>query len=408
MGALDRVEAGEQELAPFGVDHAVGELRRHAVTIIAVDASAAGRSLGLHAALRPRPRRGPVSTRCRGRAADQQVSLRPRSRADGYRVQERFYRRSAARGLDARGRRAAQDGRACLRHALLQAQRRYRRRPLPVADRPRPRLDAASPDPAAGDDRPLHPAPGAEPPPGRERPTRLRPDGRRRRPLRARRRAAADRGRARPGADPGHPPRRLRLPDRARRGAAAAGRARRPRGPGDPLLRPPSPLQGPRHPARGLRRDRGRRALDRRQPADGPRAAACGRRPRPRAGPFRHPLRRGRRGAGDPPPRRPPRPPLSRRRAVGRPLHGPRLRQGDGAERGRRLPRGRRARRRPPRPARGPAGAGRGPRGAGRRRASAPRPRRGRRRRSGRRPYSWDTAAEKTLALYEELLEARR
>ena len=164
-----------------------------------VDASAAGRSLGLHAALRPRPRRGPVSTRCRGRAADQQVSLRPRSRRrrlPGAGALLSAQRRPRAR---CQGTPGPQDGRACLRHALLQAQRRYRRRPLPVADRPRPRLDAASPDPAAGDDRPLHPAPGAEPPPGRERPARLRADGRRRRPLRARRRASADRGRARPG-----------------------------------------------------------------------------------------------------------------------------------------------------------------------------------------------------------------
>ena len=56
-------------------------------------------------------------------------------------------------------------------------------------------------------------------------------------------------------------------------------------------------------------------------------------------GPLPHPLRRGRRDPGDLPPRRRRRPALPRRRALRRPLHRPRLRQADGAERGRRLPR---------------------------------------------------------------------
>ncbi len=59
------------------------------------------------------------------------------------------------------------------------------------------------------------------------------------------------------------------------------------------------------------------------------------------AGPLPHPFRRGRRDPGDLPPRRYRRPALPRRRALRRPLHRPRLRQADGAERSRRLPRGR-------------------------------------------------------------------
>ena len=72
-------------------------------------------------------------------------------------------------------------------------------------------------------------------------------------------------------------------------------------------------------------------------------------------GPLPDALRRGRRDPADTAARRCPRTPLSRRRAVGRPLHRPRVRQADGAERGRRVPRGRR--RTAPasaRPARGP------------------------------------------------------
>src|SRR5262249_52888832 len=87
---------------------------------------------------------------------------------------------------------------------------------------------------------------------------------------------------------------------------------------------------------------------------------------------------------GDRPPRRPPRPPLPRRRAVGSPLHRTRVREADGPERGRRLPRGRRRWRRPPRPARGPRGAGRGPSGPRRRRCRPPVARRGCRGRRGR------------------------
>ena len=129
--------------------------------------------------------------------------------------------------------------------------------------------------------------------------------------------------------------------------------------------------------------------------------------PRPR--PLRHPLRRRRRDPGDLPPRRPRRPALPRRRALRRPLHRPRLRQADGAERRRRLPRGRRAtRRRPARPARGPGGARRGARRAGRRRRApapswpppprAPPPA----------PTPGTRSPRRTLDLYRELLEARR
>ena len=94
----------------------------------------------------------------------------------------------------------------------------------------------------------------------------------------ARARSALD-----PERRPRDPPRRLRLPDPPAGRDAAAGRAGRGRGPGDPLLRPAPPLQGHRHPARGLPPSRGRRALDRRHAADATRAAARARRGAPRA-----------------------------------------------------------------------------------------------------------------------------
>ena len=85
------------------------------------------------------------------------------------------------------------------------------------------------------------------------------------------------------------------------------------------LLRP---YKGSRRPARGVPKRPGRGTLDRRQPAHGRRAAARDRRRCARAGPFRHALRRGRRDPGDLPPRRRAHPSLPRHRAVRRPLHG--------------------------------------------------------------------------------------
>ena len=57
--------------------------------------------------------------------------------------------------------------------------------------------------------------------------------------------------------------------------AAAARGARRGRGPGDPLLRPRPSLQGRRRAARGVPRARGCRALGGRDAADGPGSAAA-------------------------------------------------------------------------------------------------------------------------------------
>ena len=109
--------------------------------------------------------------------------------------------------------------------------------------------------------------------------------------------------------------------------------------------------------------------------------------------PLRHPLRRGRRDPGDLPPRRPRRPALPRRRALRRPLHRPRLRQAAGAERGRRLPRGGADRRRAARPARGPRRARRRPRRAGRRRGRAASELAAAARAAAAGPYSWDAVA---------------
>ena len=61
-----------------------------------------------------------------------------------------------------------------------------------------------------------------------------------------------------------------RLPDEKPLPAELRGRG----GPGDPLLRPAAPLQGARHLVAGLPPGERRRALDRRQPAHGRRAAA--------------------------------------------------------------------------------------------------------------------------------------
>ena len=173
--------------------------------------------------------------------------------ADGYRVDERFYRRSAARGLDARPASRSSWPSTC--RDMLRFRRdaaadvvHYQWLTVPAA-----RRAAAAAAPPAGDDRALHPAAAA------------RAAARSRAPAASSARmdaviAHSEHGAARlrdevgldPGQGPGHPPRRLRLPDPAAGGEAAAGRAGRGRGPGDPLLRPAAPLQGDRDPARGL------------------------------------------------------------------------------------------------------------------------------------------------------------
>ena len=64
----------------------------------------ARRSVGLHAAVRPRPGRGARPRRRRGRAGHLPLPLRPgAARGAGYAVQERFYRRSSRPGLGAAG-----------------------------------------------------------------------------------------------------------------------------------------------------------------------------------------------------------------------------------------------------------------------------------------------------------------
>ncbi len=144
------------------------------------------------------------------------------------------------------------------------------------------------------------------------------------------------------------------------------------------LLRP---VQGPRRPARGLARHRGRGAVGRRHAADGHgRAQGVGAARRA----LRRALRPGRPGRGALPPRRPGRPAVPRDRPVRRAVHRARRRDAARPERGRRLPRDRGRRGGGARPARRRGGAAddaraaarrpRGPRAPGRgRRAARPR-----------------------------------
>ena len=249
------------------------------------DESPARRPLGLHAALRPRPRGGARARRRRGRAADQPLPLRPGAagrRLPGRRALLPPQRRAAASTpRPAVAFKAAEHLADMLR---LRRDARRRRRPLPVADRARPRRPPAAAAAPAGDDRPLHPAAAAEPPPGRAPP------------------AASS---ARMDAVVAHSEHGAAPP--ARRGRARPGRVRViPHGAFDYLTRLPEekPLpaelegaEGPvilffglLRPYKGIdtlleafRRGRGRRALDRRQPAHGRRAAARGSPPRRRA-----------------------------------------------------------------------------------------------------------------------------
>ncbi len=73
-GALDRLDAGEQQVARAGVDDAIGE--PHARML--ADARPGRRSARLHASLRPRPLRRPGAGGRRGRAGHQPVSVRAR------------------------------------------------------------------------------------------------------------------------------------------------------------------------------------------------------------------------------------------------------------------------------------------------------------------------------------------
>ena len=292
----------------------------------------------------------------------------------------------------------------------LRRARRRRRRPLPVADVPA--LDALllPPRAPAGDDRPLHPAAAAEPPPGRAR---------------ARRAfgamdavvAHSEHGAARLRDEVGLDPARVRviphgafdyltrLPEEKPLPAELRGAE----GPVILFFGLLRPYKGIEILLEAFRRGRGRRALDRRQPADGRRAAAPSS-PREAAGPrpLRHPLRRRRRDPGDLPPRRPRRPALPRRRALRRPLH----RRSPSASRWSSAPSAASPRwPRPAPPGSSPPGDAAALAGAlaelVARRGRPRRARRGRRRAAAG-PFSWDEVARLTLALYRELLEARR
>ena len=247
VGALDRLQAGEQVIAAVGVHDAVGERWRHGRTIIARMAdSAAGRirvQLVDPSAFTPPYDRALAAALARAGAEVELATSRflygPVPEAEGYRVEERFYRRSAGRGLEAPGRRAFK----LAEH--LPDMLRFRRDPGAADVRhyqwlTLPGLDALLLPP----DRPRAMTAHYILPP---RPSRRQVasarrafgrHGRGRRPLRARGAAPARRGRARPRPGQGHPARRLRLPDEASRRGAAAGRARGGGGPGGPLLRP--------------------------------------------------------------------------------------------------------------------------------------------------------------------------
>ena len=175
----------------------------------------------------------------------------PVAEPQGYRVSELFYRRSTARGLEARGRRGLRlaehvPGMRRLRaHAAgadvvhLQWLSVPGPRPLPAARRPRA-FTVHYPLPASATAR------------RRQRALLSRMDA-----LIAHSEHGAAELRALVG-DPTRvhriPARRLRSPDPPARRAPAARRARRGRGPGDPLLRPDPPVQGRRRPARGVPR----------------------------------------------------------------------------------------------------------------------------------------------------------
>ncbi len=131
-GALDRVEAGEQELPPVRVDHAVGE--QHGEN---------ARPCASKSSIR-RPTRRRMTTPSRGALARAGAEVElitcrfpygPVPREQGYEVREFFYRRSSGAGHRRRGAGACcgpwSTCRTC--SATARARRGRRRRPLPVA-----------------------------------------------------------------------------------------------------------------------------------------------------------------------------------------------------------------------------------------------------------------------------------
>ena len=184
---------------------------------------------------------------------------------------------------------------------------------------------------------------------------------------------------------------------------AASRRARRGRAAGGALLRRDPALQGRRRAGRGVPAGRGRRAVGGGAAARGVDGAPA---PARAAGPgaLRGPLRERRGAAGVLPARRRARAAAPERRRVGRAVRGARVRQGDGAERRRRLPRARGGARG------GGARAAGGPGRAGGRHQRAARATPSERRRLEERaaaaaagPFSWDRIAEQTASLYEQV-----
>ena len=350
-----------------------------------------------------------AARRGRGRAGHQPRSLTGRCRPPtATRSRELLLPALAAAGSRPRGRRGLRSSPStcptCAACAPTAAARR--RRPLPVADASRRSTPAAARRAPAGAHRPL-PAAGRLARALRAPAARLLcAHGRARRPLRARRRPAREAAGVDADARPRDPARRLRLPD------PPAGRAPLPaelaavEGPVillfgllrpykgvDVLLEAFREIEGAELWIVGMpRMDLAAAATSWPRAARGPCASCPASSPTPRSPALLSPRRRRRA-------------PVPRDRAVGRPLHGARLRQADRAERRRRLPRGRRARRRRP------PGPRRATRRRSRRRSRELLARPGERERAGGRgraaaagPYSWDAIAARTLDLYRELV----
>ena len=272
----DRVEAAQQQLAPVGVHDAVGELDGHArpryvaprgrIRPRAPDGRATLVACAWTSSI-PRPSRRPTTTRCaprwparaptcacrRAASATAPVPARRRLRARRALLPPR-----AGGGAGSRARFAAK----LAQHvpdmlAYRRAAARGRRRALPVADGAAASTStccrATRPRRA---DRPRRPAARAAPRPARRPAAAVRARRRGRRALRARPRAARRRARAStPREGPRHPARRVRRTSRDVPGErAAARRAGRGRQAGRPVLRPAAPLQGHRRAARRVAR----------------------------------------------------------------------------------------------------------------------------------------------------------
>ena len=218
VGALDRLQAGEQELPAVRVHYAVGELHRPKSSRMRVQ-------IVDPPAYTPPYDRSLCAALARAGAEVELVTSRfahgPVPAAEGYRVSESFYRRSAEAGPRRARPPGAEARRAPRRHAPPPPRRRARRRhPLPVADGAGARQPPACRRPAPGADGPrLAPRGGLA---GASRPgaaPALGPDGRDRDPVGVRRRAPAGAGGNPRRAGPRDPARRLRLPDPACRTA---------------------------------------------------------------------------------------------------------------------------------------------------------------------------------------------